>query len=106
MDHRNLTYIIESRNVGKFLFRFDRADVSPDTQRMKSHGNPTYYAVWQDETLNKGIRDLAGSLHSQTFERRALTQINAKRSGKRGASQSLAAASSGAPPKRLYAWEK
>ena len=40
-------------------------------------GNPCLQGTWQDEAINKRVRDLAASLHSHTFERRLLTQINA-----------------------------
>ena len=63
---------------------------------MKTHGNPTMYATWEDEGLNKKVRDLAGALHSHTFERRLLSQMNAK-----GTSSGSKAASS----KRKYSWD-
>ena len=39
-------------------------------------GNPLHSAVWQDEAMNKAIRDLAGVLHNRTLEFRLLTQLN------------------------------
>ena len=40
-------------------------------------GNPSKYAVWADESYNMEIRRLAEKLHSATFERRMLSQLNA-----------------------------
>ena len=40
-------------------------------------GNPCLQGTWQDEAINKRVRDLVAGLHSHTFEKRLLTQLNA-----------------------------
>ena len=69
--------------------------------RMEQQGSPCKYAVWQDESLNKNLRDLAGTLHSSTFERRLLVQVNYPPK-----SQSSKASSAAIEPSaKKYSWE-
>ena len=58
-------------------------------------GNPALQGTWQDEAINKRVRDIAQKLHAHTFERRLLSQVNSPEAPEKSA-----------PSRKKRSWEE